>query len=293
MLLIGLLVFAVFVSPTSASEHLGDRDVSFLSLKVNGRGEALVSYRKAGGARRDVLIWGAVNAHAPDPARPQVKFRMDYTGGTRTHGSAYAGSFRNKCRAYDGPRLVMFVAGCKAPDGSYWALQRWQRLKPNYGGDRGAWELRLSHWAGPLPRLELWTDWAYRRFDHLYGRYSYQGEPVHGFRTTPQGEPLDPYGRNLYVDTYDSRYGRGWRRENSFLAQRPNGAVCYGFYPHGGRPAGEGVRYRASVIGPGVTPDVTWQAPAPVPFDAARERRANAHQRQLFAGSAGNGCRPR
>ena len=99
------------------------------------------------------------------------------------------------------------VAACKAADGSYWALQRWQRLKPNYGGKRGEWELRLSHWSGALPVLQLWTDWAYRRFDHLYGRYTYQGAPVHGFRVTPQGSPLDDYGRNLYVDTRDSRYG--------------------------------------------------------------------------------------
>src|SRR5687768_3251180 len=67
IVLLGLLTFAVLVPPASASEHLGDRDVSYLSLKVNGRGEALVSYRTPGGARRDVLIWGAVNAHPPDP----------------------------------------------------------------------------------------------------------------------------------------------------------------------------------------------------------------------------------
>ena len=48
---------------------------------------------------------------------------------------------------------------------------------------------------------------------------------MHGFRVTPQGNPLDDYGRNLFVDTLDSRYGAGWRRENSFLAQRPNGGV--------------------------------------------------------------------
>ena len=136
------------------------------------------------------------------------------------------------------------------------------------------------------------TDWAYRRFDHLYGRFSYQGRPVHGFRVTPQGSPLDDYGRNLYVDTQDSRYGAGWRRENSFLAQRPNGAFCYGFYPHGGRPAGKGTRYRATVIGPGVAPDVMWQSDAPGPFDVTREKQANAHQQQIFAGRNGEGCKP-
>jgi hypothetical protein len=267
--------------PASASELLGRGGDA--TLRVNGAGQAHVSW-SSNGQTRHVVARDAINARPPTQGIPQVSFKLRY--GDRTIPAA-------GCGRYDGPPLAWLVHACKAADGSYWALQRWQRLKPNYGGERGAWELRLSHWAGPLPRLELWTDWAYRRFDHLYGRYTYQGEPVHGFRTTPQGEPLDPYGRNLYVDTYDSRYGPGWRRENSFLAQRPNGAVCYGFYPHGGRPAGEGVRYRATVIGPGVTPDVTWQAPAPGPFDAARERQANSHQRQIFAGSTGNGCRPR
>jgi hypothetical protein len=29
------------------------------------------------------------------------------------------------------------------------------------------------------------------------------------------------------------------------------------------------------VIGPGVTPDVTWQGPAPGPYDPAADARAN------------------
>ena len=111
-ILLGLLTLVVLASPApaSASEHLGDRDVDFLSLKVNGRGEALVSYRKADGARRDVLIWGAVNAHAPDADRPQVSFRYDYSGGWKSHGTAqYARSFKDTCRrvrrsAADPPR---------------------------------------------------------------------------------------------------------------------------------------------------------------------------------------------
>jgi len=45
-------------------------------------------------------------------------------------------------------------------------------MLPNYGvtpnAKQAAWELQLSHWRGPLPVLELWTDWSYRRFHHLY-----------------------------------------------------------------------------------------------------------------------------
>ncbi len=276
-----VLSAVVFTGEAAASELIG-READRVGLQVNGAGQAHVAWSE-NGATRHVVAGNAINARSPSPGIPQVSFRLRY--GARSIVGA-------GCGDYDGPPLAWLLVACKAPDGSYWALQRWQRLKPNYGGKTADWELRLSHWSGPLPVLELWTDWAYRRFDHLYGRYTYQGRPVHGFRVTPQGSPLDDYGRNLYVETRDSRYGSGWRRENSFLAQRPNGAFCYGFYPHGSRPPGKGTHYRATVIGPGVTPDVMWEGDAPGPFDRAREKQANARQRQLFAGRGDTACRP-
>jgi hypothetical protein len=278
-----LLALIAFVSAgeAAASELIG-RDAERAGLQVNAAGQAHVAWSEDG-ATRHVVAGNAINARQPSPGIPQVSFRLRY--GARSIAGA-------SCGSYDGPPLAWVIASCTAPDGSYWALQRWQRLKPNYGGRSGGWELRLSHWSGPLPVLELWTDWAYRRFDHLYGRYTYRGAPVHGFRVTSQGSPLDDYGRNLYLDTRDSHYGSGWRRENSFLAQRPNGAFCYGLYPHGSRPPGKGTRYRATVVGPGVTPDVMWEGRAPGSFEPAREERANAHQRQIFTGRSGDGCKP-
>jgi hypothetical protein len=284
-----VLVAAVVLAaatPAHASELI-DRDARLPTLTVNGAGEALVAYHARG---RDwkVSARGAINARPPRTNVPQVTFRLNYAG------KAIAGA---TCLPYDGPPLAWLVRACKAPDGSYWALQSWQRPLANYGVTPNAaqrvWELRLSHWTGPLAQLEIEADWSYRRFDHLYGRYTYLGGPVHGFRVTPQGSPLDSYGRNLYLDTFGSRYGPGWKRENSFVAQRPNGAFCYSFVPHGNRPAGKGVRYRATVIGPGVTPDVMWQGEAPGTFDLVRERQANAEQQALFADSGPNGCRPR
>jgi hypothetical protein len=270
------------VGEASASELL-DRNAGSASLSVNSRGQALVSWRASGRTRR-VIASGAINARPPRQGVPQVSFALRYGGKSILSGG---------CLRYDGPPLAWLVRACKAPDGSYWALQSWERTKPNYGGSRGTWDLRLSHWAGPLPQLEVWTDWAYRRYDHLYGRLTYVGQPVFGFRTSSQGNPLDAYGRNVYVDTYNSRYGSGWHRENGFLAQRPIGVFCYGLYPHGSRPAGKGTRYRATVIGPGVAPDVMWEGPAPGPFNMAHEAQANAHQRGLFAGVGPGGCRPR
>jgi hypothetical protein len=275
------LVLLAFAGDASASQLIG-REAARASLEVNAAGQAHVAWTE-GGSTRHVVAENAINARPPQAGGAQVEFTLRYEARSIRGGG---------CGRYEGPPLAWLVVACTAPDGSHWALQRWARLKPNYGGRRGGWELRLSHWTGPLPRLRLWTDWAYRRFDHLYGRYTYRGEPVHGFRVTPQGKPLDDFGRNVFVDTLDSRYGAGWRRENSFLAQRPNGAVCYGFYPHGSRPSGEGTRYRATVIGPGVAPDVIWEGRAPGSFDAAREQQANAHQRRVFAGRTGNGCKP-
>jgi hypothetical protein len=276
-------VLAVAAPPASLGSELIDRRTSSHALRVNGDGQALVTWR-AGGRPRHVVAWGAIDARHPTRRTPQVSFRLDYS-----RRSIRAG----RCGRYDGPPLAWLVRACKAPDGSYWALQRWQRIKANYGGRRGTWELRLSHWSGPLAQLAIWTDWAYRRYDHLYGRFTFRGRPVHGFRSTSRGRPVDAYGRNIYVDTLGSRYGRGWRRENSFLARRPKGAFCYGFYPHGSRPAGKGSRYRATVVGPGVTPDVMWEGPAPGRFDRGREVNANAHQRSVFADGRPGGCRPR
>lgn len=265
---------AVGIAEAGASELI-DRGAHNASLKVDARGHALVTFRRRGALRR-VHAWGAINARPPTYGAPQASFRLHYVGKGFKGGT---------CLPYDGPALAWLVTACKAPDGSYWALQSWRRLKPNFGGRDGPRELRLSHWAGPIAQLSISLDWSYRRFDHLYGTYTYAGKGVFGFRSTSSGSPLDRYGRNIYIDTLNSRYGSGWRRENSFLTHRPNGRFCYGFYPHGNRPQGRGTRYRATVIGPGVTPDVTWEAPALGAFDAELERTANEEQRALFAGS--------
>ena len=93
--------------------------------------------------------------------------------------------------------------------------------------------------------------------------------------------PLDSFGRNLYVDTLNSAYGSGWKRENSFLTQKRTGAFCYGFFPHGSRPIGKGARYRATIIGPGVTPDIFWESKAPGAYNAALDLVANAAIRKV------------
>jgi hypothetical protein len=275
---------ALVVASTARASQLIDRNATGVTLAVTAKGEAMVTYT-AGGKLKHVLAWGAVNAIPPSPSRTQVAFSLDYSGGYAKYHSDYWQTYTGVCLPYDGPPLAWEVAACKAPDGSYWALQAWQRGLPDYGvaptATQAAWELRLSHWTGSSPVLQVQTDWSYRKYDHLFGTLSYGGIAEYGFRSTSVGAPLDTFGRNIYVDTYNSAYGRGWRRENSFLTHRPGGSFCYGFYPHAGRPAGNGERYRAIVQGPGVAPDVMWDGQSPGPFNATVNAAAKIQLRIL------------
>jgi len=252
LLLIALLACAP--APNAGASQLIDRNAQGVRLAVNTHGQALLTYTANGRFHR-LVAWGAINARYPNSSIPQIQFRKDYSG--RSWSSA-----GSQCRRYDGPKLAWFVTGCSAPDGSYWAVQAWRRTLPNFDGPStsrlGSRELHLSHWTGQTAVLEAWTDWVYGgRYHHLFGRLTYAGQPVYGFSATRVGSPLDDYGRNIYVDTFDSRYGKGWRRENAFLAHRPTGIFCYGFYPFTKRGPGNGVKYRLNVVGPGVTPDVS------------------------------------
>src|SRR6187399_3336182 len=193
MRVLPLVLTAVFAaclvgaaSPARASEQFGDLDVSFLSLEVNDRGEALVTYRTDKGTVRHVYVWGAINANAPSQSTPQVHFNYDYSGGLKRSGRQTWRAFADRCAPYDGPRLVWLVSACKAPDGSYWALQRWQRMLPMRGfapwlPGQKAYELHVSHWSGLLPDLEVSPNWAYGgTWQGLFGRMTYRGQPVHG-----------------------------------------------------------------------------------------------------------------
>lgn len=299
-LLAAAVAAALLVPGAASASQLIDRNASRVHLLVARDGTALLAYR-VGGAQRRVAVWGAINSRHPNPSVPQVKFRLDYSG--RTWGKR-----TGACRPYDGAGLAWFVTGCKAADGSYWAVQSWQRVLPDLGftpwrTTQTAWELHISHWTGPTAVLSLYTDWVYNgRWEQLFGQLTYRGVPVHGFRSTHKGVPLDGYGRNLYLDTLNSVYGPGWRRENGFVTHNPNGNFCYGFYPFrtayydhpsrspSTRGPGVGIRYRISVIGPGVTPDVSAEIDGLHPFDAknpqdlAYEAQQDAVRRDLAAG---------
>jgi hypothetical protein len=288
-----VLPAALSVAPAAHASQLIARNAKNVRLEADSRGHALVSYR-ARGKTWHVLAWGGLNAIHPSETRRQVAFTVDYSGGWGTSGRAVWRTLRNGCRPAK-VALAWLVTACRAPDGTFWALQSWQRTLPDYGlpgsGIHGAWELRLSHWRGRLPKLEIGTGWAYGRYHSLYGRLTWRGRPVYGFASTAAGNPLDGFGRNIYVDTYDSAYGPGWHRENAFLSHVGTGGFCYGFYPHGDRPSGMGERYRATVSGPGVLPDVTWEGAAPKTYDRASDLAADERQRALLG--ADPLCAPR
>jgi hypothetical protein len=251
--------------PAEASEIL-TRNASRLTLETDNHGRAMVGYYQRG-RMWHVFVSGAVNARPPSQTAQQVHFKRDYSGGRGEWRR-----FKNTCRAYDGPEIAFFLRGCKASDGSYWALQMWQRMLPNVGyvpwtHGQKVWEVHVSHWTGEPAKLEAYADWVYAgRFHEVFGQATYRGQPIYGYHTTKSGNPLDTHGRLIFVDTLDSAYGSGWRRENSFVAHNPSGMFCYGFYPYssyGSYPTqrsvkltGNGKKYRLTLYGPGVTPDV-------------------------------------
>ena len=223
--------------------------------------------------------------YTPDVTKFSAAVNKDYADIQKIHEQSSNVGSSFTCPKYTGPPLAWMVVACNAPDGSYWAVQSWQRLLPDYGvtptPTQAAWEVHLSHWTGPLPALTVNTDWAWHQWDHLFGTYTYGDSAVYGFKSTSVGAPLDTFGRNVYVDTFDSKYGKGWIRENSFLTHTGDGVFCYSFNPHGARPSGKGTKYRATVEGPGVTPDVMWQGSSPGTYDRAADLIANDAITQL------------
>ena len=289
---------AVLAAPAPASQTL-ERNVTNVELGVNAKGEALVTYTRANGQTRRVLAWGALDAVAPDPNVAQQRFKLDYTGGWGKHEKqGYWKTFKNDCRPYTGPALVYVVAACTAPDGTHWALQSWQRLQPMRGVApflpvHMTWELQLSHWSKPLAALEVSPNWTYGgSLQGLFGRLLYDGKPVHGFKT-PTRSQNDHHARYVYIDTFNSAYGPGWKRDGAKVTHLGNGGFCYSFaplvkpppgYPSVPTVSGKGERHRITVMGPGVTPDVQWEGAALGSYDPDIDAAFN----RLFDAILGN-----
>jgi hypothetical protein len=284
-----LVLVLLAVGPASASaSQLLDRNATRVQLKVARNGVAQISYRLRG-RQKKILAWGALNAVVPVGLRSrQQLFAVNYGNG---HGSQYAAlgrRFKNACRRYDGPKLPWLVVACKAPDGSYWALQSWQRILNDWGhpsnAHRRSWELRLSHWKGALPVITVKQDWSWGgQWQHFYGNFTYRGKPLHGFKTDRLGAPLDKFGVLVFMDTFNSAYGKGWVRETGWVTHRGSGVFCYSMNPHGKQPAGSGQKYRITVQSPGALPDIFWQGKPVGAYDRVKDEAANEDQRRNYA----------
>jgi hypothetical protein len=269
-------------SGTAQASQILIRNAKYPSIAVwdrNGTQIAAVTYF-TGRDWQHVLVWGAINARPPSPTIPQVQFKLDYSGGYGSFGTGFWKRVQshNTCTNDTTLGIKWRVASCTMPDGSHWALQNWQRLIPNMGKPptvaQRAYELHVSHWSGALPVLWLkfdWSNWGKPPWDHMYGVFSYAGHPQFGYTSTAGGNPLDSYGRNVYVDIQTTHWTGfkqpgSWYRFNGFLTHRTFGNVCATVMPNlFGRhedPYGA-TAYRATVEGPGVTPLTFWQGPAP------------------------------
>jgi len=308
--LAGAALLAPSVATAHASELIG-RDVHAVRLVVGTRGVARIDYTTAGGQVVHVLAWGAVNANAPSRTVRQRRFQLNFAGGYHSvWGTNYWRKMRNHCTAYHGPALINLVAACRAPDGSYWAIQTWLRLAPNGGWarPRPATELQLSHWTGAIPALTLYQNWerSNHAVDRVFGQFTYDGAGVYGFTSTTTGNPTDGYGRNVYVDVerplwYRTAWsiGASWYRFNSGLSHHigvgallpsgqhaAGGDFCLGMWPLYGRTlAADGVAYRATALGPGVTPVVRAGPIRMVSYSSSAQSRAIALE-QTFTPAA-------
>ena len=290
------VLLALVAVPTAfASEILAENNVRNPTLKVTGR----VTHYSSTRARTASVGTSCSGARSmpsgtPTSGQPQTKFKIDYSGGWGAfHKANYWQTFRNACTRYDGPALVGFVAGCKAPDGSYWALQRWVRLEAM----RGFAPFKKEHTYGRAPRfsldrsasgLEVWPNWTYGGDQQgFFGRLTYDGKPVYG--TAPSPTVTDLFtAQRLYrhpqlrlwkrLETgYRDQHAQAERRlllhvHRPVAARRLSGTR--GGYPSN-EPRGPGLgdRHRLTVMGPGVTPVVRWEGARLGAYDRMRDAR--------------------
>lgn len=156
---------------------------------------------------------------------------------------------------------------------------------PNPGsvvGTAGLGEYTVPGLASPLTTLDAallqayprWSKFysgtrarsATKHFPILFGSLTFAGVGVYGPGDS-FGSPTNEFGRNVYIDTFDSDYGRGWRRVMGVLTQRKNGTFCYEFSKKGGSKGKTGVSrenlYRMTVIGPSLTPVLSQKIEGP------------------------------
>ena len=241
------------------------------TLAVNRKGEALVSYVRSDGQPRHVArLGGRQRQPAVDPDGAAGALPFDYAGGWgKYRNPRYWQAFRDACVPYDGPPLRTSSPRARRP------TARTGRCSPGGGGCRCS----ASHRGSPSTRGASSTSRTGRASCRssrssptgrtaAAGRVSSGASPTSAHRCTvsprpAKGNPKERYGRNVYIDTLDSVYGPGWKRESGILTHRPTGTFCHSFVPqkpHPGypskamRPAAPGKALPRHGDGPGRDP---------------------------------------
>jgi hypothetical protein len=224
---LGFIVAALSLAAEAGASILITRDARDATLRVDGQGFAEIAWTAASGGRRSVIV---------SPS------------GAVTYGRKLPGA--DVSNAVTSPKIPFALAQRRTPDGALWALQVWRRL----GG--GPYELRFARWRGDPTKLTLRAVCCKYGGENVQGRASFQGKPIYGQRSTLQGVPLDPFGRNVYLDSYR---GDDWVRMMGILTNRPTG-----FFSLWIRSYWQGTRYRGAIIGPNwgwtLAPDAAAEA---------------------------------
>jgi hypothetical protein len=211
---IAVLIVGALVAPASAAASLRvASNAGHATLKVVAGGAAEVDWIRAGGGRGSVVI---------------------YPNGSRRFGARLRG--RDISVAATVVALPMARVVRQTPDGRYWGLQAWRRLR------NGPVELRFSRWRGAPTLLTLDAVCCKWHSENIVGQATFHGRPIYGYRATSTGNPLDKYGRNVYLDT---RRGARWQRMMGILTHRPTGKFSLWI-----RRAWRGTAYRGRIIGP-------------------------------------------
>ena len=97
------------LAPIASASQLIDRNATSVSLRVNAKGEAMITYRVAGKIKH--VLAGRSQCEAAQRVVPQVKFNLDYSGGYgKYHRTTYWLVFNGSCLPYDLTCAV--VGGC-------------------------------------------------------------------------------------------------------------------------------------------------------------------------------------
>ena len=183
---------------------------------MNKNRVALLTYRSEGRVHH-TLAWGAINARTPKRGARQAAFRLDYSGGWGSRRTDLWRGFKNACGPYQGPELNYVVAACTAPDGSHWVVQKWRRLLPPFGV-RPTFAQRATELSSPTSPAISPSSSSRSTGSTGTTTTSTAGSSTRTRRLRLQRDEVRlaarQVGPDVFVDMYDSRYGRGWKREN-------------------------------------------------------------------------------